>query len=492
MVDRFTHGVGLLLRLLADFRRIRADFDGMLAHDRCILGRDLQFGSDLLQHLTRGRERGKDVLFRDARNFIEPAERALEREQHTEQNKRLKKHASRRDGGKGDVNPLRYLVHRTPLLSEQSRTVRCGFVVIFVRLNQQESGVFAFAGRRALVGLPSRIDRGRYFAGLLGHELLALVDKLVPLGATAVHAFLALVDVTVPRRLAAIHDVADLVSSLAASLLQILRPFAGAAQQFLPSFAARFGSIKDSDQGANSEPRKKPTESTRIIFFRHRNYLPGMKLFCWTHHGSWNDMLTQMHPSGSAAPSRSFGGLPMRMMKNGRADHQALVLQMPAPEMRVPSCAARRRVNRRGRRVERNRWAGPGSGCRERGTSPPNPLRKNGLAASPSGARRGSGLPPPGRPSLRLNRSRRGWAARHVRSVRAAAGNACSQARAYPHAAWRPAPGRAIRRHRSAGPRPSPGGPPSLLPPRGPAAGRLSQSSAGSVRHRRPHRRGSR
>jgi hypothetical protein len=78
--------------------------------------------------MTRGCESGKHVLFGDARNFIEPAERALEREQHTEQNKRLKKHASRRDGGKGDVNPLRYLVHRTPPLSEQSRTVRCGFV----------------------------------------------------------------------------------------------------------------------------------------------------------------------------------------------------------------------------------------------------------------------------------------------------------------------------------------------------------------------------
>jgi hypothetical protein len=113
-IDCGAEARGLLLQRLADFDSGLADFDSVLADGYGVLRGDFELGADFVEKAPRGRHGGDHVFFGNAGDFVQASERFPEREQHGQQNKRLQKHAKRRDGGKCDVNPLRNLVHAIP------------------------------------------------------------------------------------------------------------------------------------------------------------------------------------------------------------------------------------------------------------------------------------------------------------------------------------------------------------------------------------------
>src|SRR5271166_3323843 len=133
-----------------------------------------------------------------------------------------------------------------------------------LRLGLRVLGLARGRGCSLAIGFLACADSCRDLVGLLANELTALVHKVIPLGAAAIHVFLAPFDVFVDLHLALIDDLVDLIGSLAGALAQILGSLASVAGELFARVLAGLRRIKYADESAEAESGQEPAESAGL------------------------------------------------------------------------------------------------------------------------------------------------------------------------------------------------------------------------------------
>jgi hypothetical protein len=109
---------------------------------------------------------------------------------------------------------------------------------------------------------------------LLADQAFAPLDKVFPLGPSAIYGIAPAIDVLTCLILATVNQRTDLFSHLLATGAQVLGAVPGAACEVVAGFASALGCIQNANQSAYAQARKKPRKSIDSAVFSHNKTSP--------------------------------------------------------------------------------------------------------------------------------------------------------------------------------------------------------------------------